>query len=163
MRFWKLKYARILCTRGYWPCRPRNAGGGATPRWSLAVLSRRVGGLFCVRFRRFFACFTPCSCRLRRTSSTTWCDFEQGNDRDGRLGPRRACAQGWISPRRMKIGIVVDLRARCAPTPLVWYGGWNMAVVALVGAWRAPTCIPPGRIRLRRTAGATCSWSCTSA
>lgn len=58
-------------------------------------------------------------------------DFEQGNDREDRLGPRRACAQGWISPKKMKIGIgiVVGL-ALSAGLPLAWYGGTNMLYVA---------------------------------
>ena len=60
-------------------------------------------------------------------------DFEQGNDRDDRLGPRRACAQGWISPGNMKTGIVIDLLlALCAGLPLAWFGGWSMIGVALV-------------------------------
>ena len=60
-------------------------------------------------------------------------DFEQGNDREDRLGPRRACAQGWISAKKMKTGILIDLAlALCAGLPLAWYGGWNMVGVALI-------------------------------
>lgn len=36
-------------------------------------------------------------------------DFERGTDRADRLGPERACQQGWISPRAMRWGIVVVL------------------------------------------------------
>ncbi len=36
-------------------------------------------------------------------------DFECGTDRADRLGPERACQQGWISPRAMRWGIVVVL------------------------------------------------------
>lgn len=60
-------------------------------------------------------------------------DFEHGNDREDRLGPRRACAQGWISLKKMKAGIAIDLAlALCAGLPLAWYGGWNMLGVALI-------------------------------
>ena len=60
-------------------------------------------------------------------------DFEQGNDREDRLGPRRACAQGWISARKMKTGIIIDLLlALAAGLPLAFYGGWSMVGVALV-------------------------------
>lgn len=60
-------------------------------------------------------------------------DFEQGNDREDRLGPRRACAQGWISLKKMKAGIAIDLAlALCAGLPLAWYGGWSMLGVALI-------------------------------
>lgn len=36
-------------------------------------------------------------------------DFLKGTDREDRLGPERACAQGWISPRAMRRGIFVAL------------------------------------------------------
>lgn len=40
-------------------------------------------------------------------------DFKKGTDREDRLGPERACAQGWISPEGMKKGIVVVLIIAC--------------------------------------------------
>ena len=36
-------------------------------------------------------------------------DFRKGTDGTDRLGPERACAQGWITPRAMGIGIAVVL------------------------------------------------------
>lgn len=36
-------------------------------------------------------------------------DFQKGTDREDRLGPERACAQGWITPKAMKRGIAVVL------------------------------------------------------
>ena len=36
-------------------------------------------------------------------------DFEKGTDREDRLGPERACAQGWITPKAMRYGIGVIL------------------------------------------------------
>lgn len=41
-------------------------------------------------------------------------DFLKGTDRKDRLGPERACAQGWITPKAMKIGIFVDVSIACA-------------------------------------------------
>ena len=32
-------------------------------------------------------------------------DFKKGTDREDRLGPERACAQGWITPKAMQCGI----------------------------------------------------------
>lgn len=34
-------------------------------------------------------------------------DYQKGTDREDRLGPERACAQGWITPEAMRKGIVV--------------------------------------------------------
>ena len=59
-------------------------------------------------------------------------DFGKGSDGEGRIGPRRACAQGWISPGAMKAGIAAC--AGCAAAcgcGLLFYVG---AELALVGA-----------------------------
>lgn len=51
-------------------------------------------------------------------------DFRKGTDREDRLGPERACAQGWITPRAMLWGIGVALTAACcAGLALLPYGG----------------------------------------
>lgn len=41
-------------------------------------------------------------------------DFLKGTDGEERLGPERACAQGWISPQAMKWGIALVLILACA-------------------------------------------------
>ena len=40
-------------------------------------------------------------------------DYLKGTDREDRLGPERACAQGWISPRAMRNGIIVTVLFAC--------------------------------------------------
>lgn len=40
-------------------------------------------------------------------------DWKRGTDREDRLGPERACAQGWITPRAMVAGIVVTTIVSC--------------------------------------------------
>ena len=46
-------------------------------------------------------------------------DFLKGTDRTDRLGPERACAQGWITPTAMKRGIAGMLIFSCLnPTKL---------------------------------------------
>ena len=40
-------------------------------------------------------------------------DFLKGSDRSDRLGPERACAQGWISVNAMKTGIIIVLVSAC--------------------------------------------------
>lgn len=40
-------------------------------------------------------------------------DFKKGTDREDRLGPERACAQGWITPRAMQWGIAVMTILSC--------------------------------------------------
>lgn len=60
-------------------------------------------------------------------------DFRHGIDRADRLGPERACAQGWITPRAMLWGIGVTTVLAClAGLPLLLYGGWPLLVVGAV-------------------------------
>lgn len=61
-------------------------------------------------------------------------DFVHGNDDPAtRLGPKRACAEGWITPGAMRCGLVVVSAAACAVgLPLVYYGGWEMVIVGAV-------------------------------
>jgi len=40
-------------------------------------------------------------------------DFKKGTDREDRLGPERACAQGWITPRAMQWGIAIMTILSC--------------------------------------------------
>ena len=40
-------------------------------------------------------------------------DFRKGTDREDRLGPERACAQGWITPEAMRQGIVCVIVVAC--------------------------------------------------
>ena len=47
-----------------------------------------------------------------------------------KLGPRRACAQGWVSPRQMVCAIAVTTAIACAiGLPLIIYGGVEMLLI----------------------------------
>ena len=67
-------------------------------------------------------------------------DFLKGTDRADRLGPERACAQGWITPRAMKRGIGVTLLlAAAAGLSVLWCvwshlpcGGWELVVLGAI-------------------------------
>ncbi len=57
-------------------------------------------------------------------------DFSKGADRADRLGPERACASGWVTPRAMRRAIAASAAAGClAGLPLVAFGGWKMLAV----------------------------------
>lgn len=60
-------------------------------------------------------------------------DYLKGSDREDRLGPERACAQGWITPRAMKAGIAVAIVLACSlGFCLLRYGGlWLVGIGAL--------------------------------
>ena len=58
-------------------------------------------------------------------------DFTKGtDDRETRLGPERACAQGWVSVDAMKHAIAITTVLACiVGLPLVPYGGMEMILV----------------------------------
>lgn len=59
-------------------------------------------------------------------------DFMKGTDDEQRLGPKRACAQGWITASAMRSGLFVTTLLACiVGLPLVYYGGWEMIIVGL--------------------------------
>ncbi len=59
-------------------------------------------------------------------------DFKHGNDGEDRLGPKRACAEGWITLPAMKHGIVFTTILGCATgLPLILFGGWEMVIVGI--------------------------------
>lgn len=59
-------------------------------------------------------------------------DFMKGTDDEQRLGPKRACAQGWITASAMRSGLFVTILLACiVGLPLVYYGGWEMIMVGL--------------------------------
>lgn len=59
-------------------------------------------------------------------------DFKHGNDGEDRLGPKRACSEGWVTPCAMKRGIAVTTLLGCAiGLPLILFGGWEMVIVGI--------------------------------
>ena len=61
-------------------------------------------------------------------------DFAKGtDDKETRLGPERACAQGWVSIDRMKHAIAATTVLACiVRLPLVWFGGLEMILIGLL-------------------------------
>ena len=60
-------------------------------------------------------------------------DFKKGrDDRETRLGPPRACSEGWITPRAMEWGIGITTTLAClAGLPLVQWGGWWLVAIGI--------------------------------
>jgi 1,4-dihydroxy-2-naphthoate octaprenyltransferase len=61
-------------------------------------------------------------------------DYVRGNDdADTRLGPLRACTQGWVTTDAMKKAIALTTCAACVVgLPLVFYGGMEMVLVGIL-------------------------------
>ena len=60
-------------------------------------------------------------------------DFMKGTDDETRLGPKRACAQGWVTAKAMRMAMAITTLIGCAiGLPLICYGGWEMIVIGLL-------------------------------
>ncbi len=61
-------------------------------------------------------------------------DYAKGTDDiETRLGPRRACAQGWVKLDSMKRAIAFTTCLACViGLPLVWYGGLEMILIGVL-------------------------------
>lgn len=61
-------------------------------------------------------------------------DYAKGtDDTSTRLGPRRACAQGWISVDKMKHAIAITTCLACLMgLPLIMYGGMEMVLIGIL-------------------------------
>lgn len=59
-------------------------------------------------------------------------DFKKGNDDETRLGPKRACSEGWITSDAMVWGILITTHLGCMTgIPLILYGGLEMVMVGI--------------------------------
>ena len=56
-------------------------------------------------------------------------DFLKGSDREDRLGPERACAQGWITLSAMKKGMIITTLLSC---------GWGLLLLNYCGLEMIP-------------------------
>ncbi|MBC8625971.1 1,4-dihydroxy-2-naphthoate octaprenyltransferase [Alloprevotella sp. Lung230] len=97
--------------RAWWlAARPKTLSGALVPVATAAALAYHtspllrhawLAGAFCALFAG--------GMQVASNFINDLIDFERGTDRADRLGPERACQQGWISPRAMRWGIVVVL------------------------------------------------------
>ncbi len=59
-------------------------------------------------------------------------DFLRGTDQPGRLGPKRATAEGWLTPDMVKTGAWLSFAlAFLCGIYLVWHGGWPIVAIGL--------------------------------
>lgn len=111
--------------------RPKTLTGAITPviiGIALAVMDGKFNGmpaLICILF--------ACLMQIAANFINDLFDFLKGTDREDRLGPERACAQGWISAGAMKTGIIITVIIAClVGSILLFYAGWQLIIVGLL-------------------------------
>lgn len=108
--------------------RPKTLAGAATPVLIGCALAFSDGGF---RWVPALLCFLfAFLMQIDANFINDLFDYTKGSDRKDRLGPERACAQGWITPRAMKRGIVLTTAAAClSGLCLLFYGGPELIAV----------------------------------
>ena len=114
--------------------RPKTLAGAAVPVMTGLALAYADGGAAAFRPLPAVLCVLfAFIMQIDANFVNDYFDFVRGNDDETRLGPRRACAQGWISASKMlRAMIITTLLACCVGLPLIYYGGWQMILVGVV-------------------------------
>ncbi len=112
--------------------RPKTLTGASVPVMIGVALALRTAGVTTAAIIPAILCFLfAFLMQIDSNLINDYFDYRHGNDdRATRLGPKRACAEGWITTRAMLRGIaVVSLAACTTGLPLISYGGWVMVAV----------------------------------
>lgn len=111
-------------------CRPKTLTGALIPVMTASALA--LNNEKC-NVTAIIICFVFASLmQIAANLINDLFDFLKGTDGSDRLGPERACAQGWISPRSMRKGIAIVLTAATlVGALLLLYGSlWLIAIGA---------------------------------
>ena len=112
--------------------RPKTLTGAAVPVMiALAMVYNQCGCAIPFRWTAAALCLLfAFIMQIDANFINDYFDFLHGNDDETRLGPLRACAQGWVTMKAMRLAIVLTTLIACGiGMPLIIYGGWQMMVV----------------------------------
>lgn len=115
--------------------RPKTLSGAAVPVMIAVALALKTTGWQEFRLLPAILCFLfAFLMQIDSNLINDYFDFVHGNDDPAtRLGPKRACAEGWITPGAMRGGLLIVSALACVVgLPLVYYGGWEMVIVGAV-------------------------------
>ncbi|MCD7722038.1 MAG: 1,4-dihydroxy-2-naphthoate octaprenyltransferase [Prevotellaceae bacterium] len=112
--------------------RPKTLSGAVAPvlvgvawAWAEGSSLRWLPAVLCLLFALLM--------QVTANFVNDYVDFLGKRDQEGRLGPKRACSQGWITPKAMRWGITVSTALSClVGLPLVLWGGWAMIGVGVL-------------------------------
>lgn len=109
--------------------RPKTLTGAAAPVVMGGALAfHDVGHLDCLPF--LLCLLFAFVMQIDSNLINDYFDFRKGTDREDRLGPERACAQGWVTPKAMRIAIAFTTSLACVlGFPLILWGGYMLILV----------------------------------
>lgn len=112
--------------------RPKTLTGAIVPVMIGTAWAWKIGGAENFRFFPALLCFLfAFLMQIDSNFINDYFDCVKGSDdKETRLGPKRACTEGWITLPAMRKGLVItSLLASLVGLPLVFYGGWQMVLV----------------------------------
>lgn len=112
--------------------RPKTLTGAMVPVMIGTAWAWRLGGGEDFRVLPAVLCFLfAFLMQIDSNFINDYFDCIKGNDnRTTRLGPKRACSEGWITLPAMRLGLVITSVMAClVGLPLIFFGGWEMIVV----------------------------------
>lgn len=111
--------------------RPKTLAGAATPVLLGCALAYADS---CFQMTPALLCFAfAFLMQIDANFINDYFDYLKGSDREDRLGPERACAQGWITLNAMRKGIALTTATAClAGLCLLAYGGIEMIPVGIL-------------------------------
>ena len=118
--------------------RPKTLSGAAVPVMiggTLAFVDAPLYGEGVFRWTAAVLCLLfAFAMQVNANFINDFFDFANGaDDVETRLGPRRACAQGWVTLDAMKKAIAATTCVACViGLPLAWYGGLEMVLVGML-------------------------------
>ena len=119
--------------KAWWlAARPKTLTGAAAP--VMVALSAAWADLHSLDYTAALLCMLfALLMQVDANFVNDYFDFVRGrDDRATRLGPQRACAEGWITPRAMRWGIGVTTVLAClVGLPLIAWGGWWLIAVGV--------------------------------
>ncbi|MBQ5593534.1 MAG: 1,4-dihydroxy-2-naphthoate octaprenyltransferase [Bacteroidales bacterium] len=121
----------------YWflACRPKTLTGAAVP---VSIASACACADGCFKWDMAVMCLLfAFGMQICSNLINDLFDYLKGSDREDRLGPQRACSQGWITPQAMKAGICVSVLVSCMfglgilylSLPQLLFKGWELIAV----------------------------------
>ena len=111
--------------------RPKTLAAAATPVLLGCALAYTAGAF---QWIPAMLCFLfAFSMQIDANFINDYYDYLKGSDREDRLGPERACAQGWITLSAMKKGMIITtLLSCCWGLLLLRYCGLEMIPVGML-------------------------------
>jgi 1,4-dihydroxy-2-naphthoate octaprenyltransferase len=116
--------------------RPKTLPAAIAPVLVGSALAQRHGGFqwvpmaFCILFALLI--------QIATNFANDYFDFKKGTDNANRRGPKRAVAQGWITPKAMLFATFITLGLSIlVGLNLVYFGGYHLTIVGLLSVLMA--------------------------